>query len=1795
MKKFVKIIALALSIILLVQSAPLGNILAADKVAVSQFTAHKSASEGVPISSPAGESFLTAEQAAAAGTSEPTIKDTLNREPTPILGEVEELRSENTKYFRHQDGTYTAAMYAEPVHYKDAEGKYKDTDYTLELNSKKLSTANKATYTPAASGLDVRIPQDFANGQQLTVSKEGHTVGMGVTAQNNGVAELSAVKAEVKNGLGDEPRDTTDTIKDNKIEADNAKLMELKKRSSSVTYKDIFPGADLEYIITSGRIKESIFVKEAQKEYTYQFSLSLNGLIPVPQEDGSILLYVSIEDESPLLILEAPYMYDAAGEECTALKMILSKDGILTLTADAAWINDEGRAFPVIIDPTLVVQRSSIDDAYISTAAMNTTYRAPAYNFAGTGTYDTRRTYMSFNLPTLPASSVVVGAQLEIKQDACVFYNAGNYLLAYDLTGMPSWSPTNVTWNNQPVSGDINGPRNTGVKAADYNTVNNNSYIWYDFNITKTVKNWYENDNNNGIMFTTYNESVNTISRLYTVRHSTITNNPAVEIEYITNLGLEEYWSYETIDMGRSGTAYANDYSGSLTYIHSDMAMTGNLLPINISHVYNSDIDGVFSTGYNGMNVGDKFHLNLQELLLTISQPDPLYDQGYRYKLYDGDGTLHYFKLNTETGDVTHEFDTSLVVISEGNNLRITDGQDNKKYYNSAGRLFKIVDNNDNFQLFTFSGNRITRVTDTLGRYATLSYNAYNQLTAITDPAGRSTTFNYAGTDPAATLSNITYQDGKSTSFLYLYLGFNMLHLVTTYDNSSNRFWYNSTAGCGNRIYYIYQYDKVGTMVDYLRFLYTQTNASGQATGNTLVTNKINKTNTYLFDGYGRTISITNQDGQSQYALYGLDTSSTATRNQFNKNIKNSEQQTVAKNLVKNHGFEQTVYWSVLQTTEDGSYGYDTDEHSGGNRSMMMELTGNTGIFEVGQDFTATAGETYTVTIDIKIPQDLTLTGNNGVMFGFAYDVNGVWQTDGSEWIAATTGNEWLDPELRRGWQRFTHTMTLPSGTTDCRVFIELARTPGAAYFDNIQVEKSGGARNYNLVENSDFSNAPGTPPYSPGTTAYGWTMSGTQAGDGVQYINGRNYLLMTGSPDYEKKISQTVSVNADVGDVLIIGGKAAAYATIDTDNNRKFGIIAEIYDTDTTKVATIPIDFDRTINMEYQIKATSYTLTTPCHHVDYTFVYYRHMDGVTFTDAFIYVGNFGEHNEYNDAGQLVEVVNDENNKSINYTYDVDNDLATINQTISGTDCSITSFEYDTHNVSQIANNSGTEISFEYNDNGQVTSQTITEENPGNNPLTRTESMTYIQEGRHIKTFTDINGGVTTYTYDNNDQALKGLVVKVEDPEGNETTYTYDPNTDELLSTTGYANPSTPSTTNFTSQDYLPKTVTRNNTSYSYDYDNQNRVTAAKVGNQALITNTYDSRQRLSQQSYANQTVYTPVYDSRDRLDGDKWNNVQTTKYYYNENDRLSQFVDNTTGTTYKYDYAFYGLVNRVDGSDGTKTAYDYDATGQLSHLMFSKNNDIIYKARYQTNEKGNPEDVILTSLGEENATLLHYNYDGLNRLTGNSCGPLITERTYCAGTGTNGTSDLIEEYTNKNDAGILQQYEYEYDLNGNITEITETQAAETTTYTYDGLNRLIGEISPNNSYVYNYDVGGNLTTITNNGSPVHSYVYDNSNWKDQLTSIDNNAIAYDASGNPLSYNGFTFTWQRGRQLTAFSGNGQNISYTYDAQGHRIQQIVNGTTITYTYSDDLLMRQSIGANSLDFQYDAGGITAGFNW
>lgn len=630
MRKFTKILSAVLVIVLCVQIIEPGTIVLGATPLIGD-NAAKSAAEGITLSSQSEVS--EPEETDAIDSFSPAADESEDSKiVTPILGEVEELRTENTKHFRHKDGTYTAAVYSEPVHYIDSNGSWQDIDNTLTLNSRRTSIAGNATYTPAASALDIQIPQDFSDEQMLTIGKDGYTVGMRIKTPDGSeqismsaeaASNLTSVKAEIVNDYEDEETagisaltDISDSD-DLTVEEANEEAMKLENKISAVNYRDIFDGADLQYVITPSKVKENIIVTETQDSYVYQFELELDGLTPVQQDNGSIKLYEDINDEDALFTLEAPYMYDANDETSFDVTMTLRGD-ILTVTADAEWINDESRAFPVVIDPTFSTNASTFYDATANknTPVMN--FDSYKYLYAGNGTLNVRRTYIKFTLPKLPDGSVVTNAELTFTQHDVNLGDSSMKLFAFDLTGLSTWSESSLTWNNQPISTTLNAAHDDiSIKNLDYvsfitTDVNGQEYV---FNLTKAVKNWYEGLTNNGIMITSSDETENSQAVLYSSDHSTSSLHPAVKVVYNNNIGLEDYWSYETVDMGRSGTVYANPYNGSVTYAHSDLSMTGNLLPISIAHVHNNNTDDIYSSVYSGMYVGKKYHLNIQEIL----------------------------------------------------------------------------------------------------------------------------------------------------------------------------------------------------------------------------------------------------------------------------------------------------------------------------------------------------------------------------------------------------------------------------------------------------------------------------------------------------------------------------------------------------------------------------------------------------------------------------------------------------------------------------------------------------------------------------------------------------------------------------------------------------------------------------------------------------------------------------------------------------------------------------------------------------------------------------------------------------------------------------------------------------------------------------------------------------------------------------------------------------------------------------------------------------------------------------
>jgi YD repeat-containing protein len=120
---------------------------------------------------------------------------------------------------------------------------------------------------------------------------------------------------------------------------------------------------------------------------------------------------------------------------------------------------------------------------------------------------------------------------------------------------------------------------------------------------------------------------------------------------------------------------------------------------------------------------------------------------------------------------------------------------------------------------------------------------------------------------------------------------------------------------------------------------------------------------------------------------------------------------------------------------------------------------------------------------------------------------------------------------------------------------------------------------------------------------------------------------------------------------------------------------------------------------------------------------------------------------------------------------------------------------------------------------------------------------------------------------------------------------------------------------------------------------------------------------------------------------------------------------------------------------------------------------------------------------------------------------------------------------------------------------------AGTITRTYDSLDRLISETTPQGSVSYTYDAAGRRTTMTVAGQLTVNYLYDNANRLTQITQGSSTVTyTYDAAG---------------RRTSLTLPNGVLVEYGYD-NASRL------TSITYKQGGTILL------GDLTYEYDKNG-------
>ena len=375
-----------------------------------------------------------------------------------VLEEDETLRDENIKHFKLSDGTTKAVVYSQAVHYKDSDGKWVDINNALTLNGSEYSSNNKQNIK-------------FANksGSNGLVSIKDGDYKIDFTPLNT-----NKVSVVIENPQGNNSRKFED-------------MSQLNNLISKATYKNIYDGIDIEYILVGNNLKENIIVNQKQDTYTFAFELKLNKL-SAELKDGAIILS-DYDTGDKIYEIPAPYMFDANNEYSNNIEYSLVQNNkwkyTFTVTANAEWINAEDRTFPVTIDP-MVYTDSNILDTYFETNNDNNVVETGLLVGKGYSNVENYAFLKFKTLPTIPSGAIVTNAKLKMFAYS-VSENTNLSIGAYKITN--SWTaatPHNTVLNYFDEDSPI-----------DYTNVYTGGKTEWD--ITSLFKQWENGTSNYGI------------------------------------------------------------------------------------------------------------------------------------------------------------------------------------------------------------------------------------------------------------------------------------------------------------------------------------------------------------------------------------------------------------------------------------------------------------------------------------------------------------------------------------------------------------------------------------------------------------------------------------------------------------------------------------------------------------------------------------------------------------------------------------------------------------------------------------------------------------------------------------------------------------------------------------------------------------------------------------------------------------------------------------------------------------------------------------------------------------------------------------------------------------------------------------------------------------------------------------------------------------------------------------------------------------------------------------------------
>ena len=410
---------------------------------------------------------------------------------------VEELigeRTANSKTYLMSDGSYEASVYAADVHYVSQAGAYEDIDNRIIPYQKSIDN-NSYAYKNSANRFTVRFGGQSA--YPVRIEYESYSLSL----------RPSGMRAAEGTLFGDYKY--------------RSAVRGMAAPKSSIVYEEVYPNVDILYEVRDNGFKEFIIIKDEIGSNEFYFDIAFDG-VEAFEHEGQVYFADSEDETNKVFVVNELFALDAAGAYTDDVRVSYISNGAapkLRVTVDSAFLTDESREYPIVVDPSVMVTgANNIADSFVRQGSPSTNYKYDEKLFTGNSASNgLQRAYIKFTLPGNIPEDNVTSAKLRIKR----YGGSPTGIKAYRAAS--GWSSGSITWNNKPLY--------SGTYVS--NTAYNDGGEWYAMDVYSAVSGWLKGTfSNYGFVLVSNYESAPSSSISYYSSDAPSPNKPELIINY---------------------------------------------------------------------------------------------------------------------------------------------------------------------------------------------------------------------------------------------------------------------------------------------------------------------------------------------------------------------------------------------------------------------------------------------------------------------------------------------------------------------------------------------------------------------------------------------------------------------------------------------------------------------------------------------------------------------------------------------------------------------------------------------------------------------------------------------------------------------------------------------------------------------------------------------------------------------------------------------------------------------------------------------------------------------------------------------------------------------------------------------------------------------------------------------------------------------------------------------------------------------------------------------------------------